>query len=202
MTERYRPVLYNGFMDTEELEQRLEGGQETQSFEVKAAMPWDHKSLAKDILAMSNVRDGGTILIGVDDVSFARQGVDASTRNTYKIDIMRDQMTKYADPHVEFSVSFPVDRQGLTYVAIRVAPFREIPVICRKDSQDTVAGAIYYRCTNRRIESATVSNSYDMRDIITIAAMRTRQRLDELSDSTVPTSETLRRRLDEELEGL
>ncbi len=189
-------------MDTDELEQRLEGGQETQSFEVKGSMPWDHKSLAKDILAMSNVRDGGTILIGVEDDTFDRQGVTPDVRETYKIDIMRDQMTQYADPHVDFSVSYPTDREGREYVAIRVAPFREIPVICRRDSKDTVKGTIYYRGTDRRIESAAVSNSYDMRDIVTVAAMRTRKRLEELGAITGPVVGELKQRLDEELGGL
>jgi hypothetical protein len=44
---------------------------------------------------------------------------------------MRDQLSKYADPHVEIGVSFPIDRNGLVYAAIRIASFREIPVISR-----------------------------------------------------------------------
>jgi predicted HTH transcriptional regulator len=189
-------------MDTEALEQRLEGGQETQSFEVKAATAWNHRSLAKDILAMSNVRDGGVILIGVEDGSFTRQGTTEEVRASYDIDVMRDQMTRYADPHVEFSVSFPLDRGGLQYVAIRVSSFRETPVICRKDSADTKAGALYYRSTNRRIESAPVNNSYDMRDIVTLAAIRTQQRVEELGAGPSSIPSALQRRLDEELEGL
>jgi predicted HTH transcriptional regulator len=189
-------------MNSAELEQRLEAAAETQSFEVKASMVWDEKSLARDIMALSNVRDGGVLLIGVEDGTFARQGVDATTRATYDVDVMRDQMTKYADPHVDFTVSFPKDGDGKTYVAIEVSPFREVPVICRKDSADTKAGAIYYRNTNRRVESAPVSNSYDMRDIITVAATRTRQRLHDLGVSVTSASDVFRAQLDQELGGL
>jgi predicted HTH transcriptional regulator len=60
-------------VDTNELEQWLEGGEETQSFEVKAAGPRNVKLLVKDILAMANVRDGGVILVGVEDKTFVRQ---------------------------------------------------------------------------------------------------------------------------------
>ena len=40
---------------TKELEQRLEDDQETQSFEVKCPIPWDHKSLAKAVIAGSSL---------------------------------------------------------------------------------------------------------------------------------------------------
>lgn len=188
----------------ERLEQRLQGGEETQSFEVKAAMAWDVKTLVKDILTMANVRDGGSILIGVVDKTFARQGVSADQRATYVVDVMRDQLTKYADPHVDISVSFPVDRRGKQYVAIRVMPFREIPVISRFSSLECGlrAATIYYRNSNRRPESAPVSNSYDMRDIITVAAMRTRQRLLNLGAEPTATEPTLQAILGEELGGL
>jgi predicted HTH transcriptional regulator len=189
-------------VDTADLEQRLEAGQETQSFEVKASMPWNVKSLAKHILAMANIRDGGMILIGVDDKTFAREGTTAAVRDTYSIDIMRDQMAQYADPHVDFSVTFPVDRDGRTYVAIHVASFRRVPVICRRDSEGTLAGAIYYRSSNRRAESAAVRNSYDMSDIVMLAALRTRQHLEDLGALSGPAPNPLTRRLDEELDGL
>lgn len=189
-------------MDTVELEQRLDGGQETQSFEVKGPMAWTPQSLAKDILAMTNLRDGGLILIGVEDQTFARVGVSPTDVATYKIDEMRDQMTAYADPSVDFKVEFPRDESGTQYVAIRVASFLEMPVICRRDSADTRAGAIYYRTTNRRVESAPVSNSSDMREIITVAASRTRNRLQELGWSVDDGSEGWHLRLDDELDGL
>lgn len=167
-------------------------------------MAWDVKILVKDILAMANVQDGGSILIGVVDKTFERQGVSADQRATYVVDVMRDQLTKYADPHVDISVSFPVDRQGKQYVAIRVMPFREIPVISRISSLECGlrAATIYYRNSNRRPESAPVSNSYDMRDIITVAAMRTRQRLLNLGAEPAASEPTLQAILDEELGGL
>lgn len=189
-------------METDDLEQRLDGGQETPSFEVKGPMPWTPQSLAKDILAMANVRDGGLILIGVEDQTFARLGVSSSDIATYKIDEMRDQMARYADPSVNFAVEFPMDRSGTQYVAIRVASFLEIPVICRRDSADTQAGVVYYRTTNRRVESAPVSSSSDMREIVTIAASRTRSRLQELGWTVNDESKQWRTQLDEELEGL
>jgi predicted HTH transcriptional regulator len=149
-----------GCMDTDELESILEGHAETPSVEFKGACSWDVGRLAKDILALSNVQDGGVIIIGVEDDTFKRQGVDAAQMQSFRIEVMRDQMAAFADPHVNFTLEFPCDIGGKAYVLIRVQTFEEIPVICRKDSKDTQAGRIYYRNKNRRVESAPVSNSY------------------------------------------
>jgi predicted HTH transcriptional regulator len=186
-------------METEELESKIEAQAETQTTEFKGACSWSASQLAKDILALSNVQDGGAIIVGVEDKTYARQGVTTDQRATYDADIMKDQMSAYADPHVNFSVAFPKDRTGLEYVAIRVYQFEEIPVICRKDSIDTRAGVIYYRNKNRRIESAAVSNSYDMRDIIELATVRMMQRKQRFGYVVTPAD---KQKFDEELKGL
>ena len=199
-------------MNTEDLEVYLQAQAESPTLDFKAAMLWNVSTFAKDILAFSNVQDGGTIIIGIQDGTFVRQGTTETQRHSYKIDIMRDQMASFADPHVNFSVDFPVDRDGKTYVCIRIEPFQEIPVICRKDSADTRAGVIYYRNRNRRIESASVSNSYDMREIIEVATVRTMReklRVGFSVDSKTRTHPTesdaiarARAELDKELKGL
>lgn len=164
-------------MTTEELESKLEGGVETQTLDIKAACDWNAESIAKDILAMSNVQDGGYLIVGVEDGTFVRQGITSAQRATYNLDTMRDQMAPFAAPHVTFTVEFPHDSGGLEYAVIRVLPFDEVPVICIKGSRDTRPGIIYYRNTDARVQSAAVSNAYDMRDIITSATVKMMQRM-------------------------
>ena len=105
-------------MNTKELEQFLEAGTETQRIDFKYPMIWDVASLAKDILAMSNVQDGGSIIIGVienkEKKVFEREGITDDIKKTYVIDTMKDQMRKFADPHVDFDISFPDDKFGDT----------------------------------------------------------------------------------------
>ena len=189
-------------MTDKELEELLSGGRETQSLEVKGRMNWSCSSLAKDILALANWRDGGKIVIGIEDQTFARQGVDPATRDTYQVETMRDQLARYADPHVDIKLSFPFDASGEQYVVIEVASFKEIPVICCKDGPDTRAGTIYYRNSNRRVESAAVSNSYDMRDIITVAVSRMRERLRSAGLGPISRGASVTEKLDQELDGL
>ncbi len=186
-------------MTTQELEEKLEGATEAQTIEFKDSCNWNIKMFAKDILALSNVQDGGYIIIGVEDGNFSRKGITFAQKETYKIDIMKDQMTAFADPHVNFSIDFPKDREGKEYAVIHVFQFEEVPVICRKDSFDTKAGVLYYRNKNRRVESAPVSNSYDMRDIIQLATIRMMQRKIELGFTV---SASIKKKLDDELNGL
>lgn len=161
-------------MNTRELETLIEGQKEHPGLDFKASSPFDVKKLAKDILAMSNLADGGYIVVGLeeDDNTFIRKGVTEADCKTYILDEMRDKLSGYADPMVEFDVHFPKGLDGLTYVVIRIYSFKETPTICKKDSSDLKAGTIYYRNTNRRVESAAVSNVNDLRDIIELAAVR------------------------------
>lgn len=166
-------------MTTIELEQYLEGLNETQNLDYKTAIPWNAKSMAKDFIAMANVRDGGAIVIGVTENKgiFTRTGVDDSIAGTYKVDIMRDQLASYMDPSVDFTVHFPIDQDERKYVFIKIQPFKEVPVISRCNIPDElIRNTIYYRNTNKRVESAPVSNSNDLRDIIETSAVRMMQR--------------------------
>lgn len=186
-------------MTTEELEAKLEGQTETTTLEFKGDMAWNVQSLAKDILAMSNVQDGGYIIFGIEDGTFTRQGVTATNKATFNFDEMKDQMASFADPFVDFRLEFPQDKDGKNYVVIRVLPFREVPVICRKNGSDVKAGAVYYRNTNGRPQSAAVSSSNDMRDIIEVATVKMMQRKTALGFAVQPGDKQI---LDNELQGL
>ena len=168
-------------MEVDELEKLIEGGVETPQLDFKESIPWYVRGFAKDLLAMSNTQDGGRIIIGVAEEkngSFSRKGITPEHKASYKIDEMKDQMARYADPFVEFSVVFQKDKDGVEYGILRVEPFREIPVMCRVPDSEygLFAGGIYNRNTNKKVESALVSNSYDMRDIVERAMLKMRYR--------------------------
>lgn len=188
-------------MTWNELKSKLEGGIETQTFEVKGPSDWDVNFLAKDILAMSNVQDGGTIVIGIEDATFNRLGVTPVQKSSYNVDTMKSQVAHYADPHVNFKVETITDEDNKEYVAITVFPFEEVPVICKKDSRDTNIGVLYYRNKNGVAQSARISNSYDMRDIITNATVKMMQKLKK-AGLTVEGTASVEDTLNDELEGL
>lgn len=166
-------------MSTEEFQRLFEGQTESPSLDFKADIPWDYKKLTKDILAMSNLPDGGHIIIGIEEkgTQFVNVGVDQKNCDSYKLDEMKDQVSKYADPMVDFNVYFPEDSNGLKYVVIKIASFKETPILCKKTLDGELrASTLYYRNTNKRPESAAISNITDLRDIIELAAVRLIQR--------------------------
>ena len=166
-------------MTREEFERKIEAQGETTTLDYKANMGWDVKSFAKDIIAMSNHRDPGYIIIGVKEVgnTFTREGVSDDNLKSYKIDVMKDQLMSCADPAVDIQVFVFNDSEKKNYVVIKVAPFKEVPIISRKEYPGELkANTLYYRNTNKRVESAPISNSNDFRDLIEIAAMKLMQK--------------------------
>ena len=176
-------------MTTDEFESLIGGAEETDKLEVKQAMDWAKVSLARDILAMANVQDGGNIVIGIEDETYARQGLTDAQLATYVPDEMRDQISEYADPEVIFSVRKPTDKNGRCYVVIAVSEFEELPVICKRDAQELQKGTIYFRSRTQKPQSARVSNSNDMRRIVERAIAKRGTRLREMGFSAAPVQE-------------
>lgn len=174
----------------------IEGGGETPNVDFKCSCPWDVRSFAKDVLALSNVVDGGRLVIGVAERPkgmFIPEGVTTEHKKTYQIDVMKDQLAKYADPFVELAVNFVNDPEdGKDYVIVRVEPFKEVPIICKRSdpSAGLVEGGIYYRNRNRKVESALVSNSYDMRDIVERSMLKMRYRASKIGYPLPPINDT------------
>lgn len=164
-------------MTTDEFEALLEGSEESDTLEFKAAMAWDALSLAKDVMAMANTVEGGRIIFGIEDRTLVRQGLSPEQIRSFDVEQMRDQMVRYADPSVTFRLEIVNDNAGLAFAVLTVDSFDEIPVICRSDAAGLQRGAIYYRSRSGRPASAPVSNSNDMRTIIQIAVGRMRRNL-------------------------
>lgn len=164
-------------MNTEDLEKILSGAEETDTLEFKAANPWSLRLFVRDILAMANVLGGGRIVVGVENETFARQGLTQEQADSYVYDEMRDGIAPFADPRAIFRMYKVHDAEGLLFVVIDVASFEDVPVICRQDGHDVNAGAIYFRSRSRRPESARVNNSVDMRDMVERAAVLSARRL-------------------------
>lgn len=154
-------------------------GKEERNLEYKQSTSWNDNKfrlrLVKSILAMSNIRDGGHIVIGMEgqpDSRYLPRGMTQEHLDSYTPDDVMRVAAEYADPYVRFTLTKERDQAGRNYVWIQVQEFDEIPVICRKSYSDVLDGGKLYTRTRRIPESAEVPSSSEMREIIEMASER------------------------------
>jgi predicted HTH transcriptional regulator len=166
MSEEYRAIIY--------------AGSEDRNREYKQSFPWERsthgKTMAKivrTILAMSNLRDGGHVVIGVEEgISYQPTGMHVDHLETFSYDKVADFVRNFADPYAKFSLDV-VHLDGVDFVVISVSGFDEFPVVCRSSYADILAeGAVYTRPRSGCPRSASISRYVDMRELLDLAVER------------------------------
>ena len=205
-------MLRVGFaMFSERQEELILAGKELRNLEYKSSISWtdpnNREKIIKSILAMSNVRDGGSIVIGIDEQSggtfLLKDGMTQSDYDSFKYDNVAAVVAEYADPYVAFSLT--KDKfQAKNIIVIDVGEFQEIPVICKKDGTLLKRGKLYTRSW-RVPESVEVPTQTEMREILEIAIEKgIRNFLGKLGKVGIPISGTRSPDLDlfeEQLKG-
>ncbi len=163
-------------MNESELLEIMMLAREGRNLEYKRSAAWqdnDFKTkITKSILAFSNVRDGGKIILGVnqnDDNTFNFIGMDQAHINTYTEDDLQAFVSEYADPYVKLALSRITLDDHRAFLVIEVSEFFQLPVICKRDGQNLRRGAIYSR-SYRMPESAEIKNEVEMRELLEIAS--------------------------------
>lgn len=165
-------------MTQSEFQEIVQLGKEGTSTEFKKALSWGgdefKAKIAKAILGFSNVKDGGRIIIGVDelpDKTFEFNGMSDAEIATWRFDDVASFVNNYADPFVQF-IGEQVVFDGKKFVVITVSEFPDIPVICKKDGKSNLRkGAIYTR-THRMPETAEVPSQTELREILDLATVK------------------------------
>ena len=148
--------------------------------EFKCSEVWDKLKykIARAALAMANLRDGGHIIIGVEDngTGCVASGMTDVHFNTYEDDKVKSYINQFADPYISCSIHRPVV-QGKQFIVIEVAEFDELPVICKKATNDEEnrpalqRGGIYSR-SYEKPESCLVQSQNELREILNGATER------------------------------
>jgi predicted HTH transcriptional regulator len=202
-----------------DLEFYIQHRKEERYLEYKRSMIWtgDHTTkvkVAKAMMAMSNLRNGGVIVIGMQEIQKGVWEPDNMTLeqvNSFNHDDIAQWVNDYTVPAVQFSVE-PLTLDSNKFVIIMVSEFDMTPSVCRKQKtlggiEVLKSGAIYYR-SNRKNESAPISSEEDMRELIQLAVYKgvagEVRRLHELG--LIATDSDLQKRImpkfEEEREGL
>jgi hypothetical protein len=163
-------------MDERQLRDILASGRENRRVEFKSAMRWSDSlakaKITKAALALSNVRDGGYIVLGVTqslpDNTLTLSGVPEEDSLAYTDDALKAHINEYADPFVDLAVHrVPLD--GMLFIIIHVHEFAEVPVVCKKDGSDSLRRAAIYTRTRRMTESAPCPTQTEIREILDLA---------------------------------
>jgi len=138
-------------------------------------MPWKEDrfkaEITKTVLGMTNIRDGGWIVIGKEqrsDGTFENVGMSQSDYALYDSDNIKDFVKEYADPYVVLSVQKPVHDQK-RFVVIRVQEFDETPIICKRGWGNILHRGKIYTRSRGKPETIEVPSHTEMQEIIDMA---------------------------------
>jgi predicted HTH transcriptional regulator len=198
-------------MENEELIQLIMHGREERNLEYKGDIGWNDTSirakLTRSILALSNIRDGGVIVVGVkqNDDTFQPRGLSNKNFESFVQDYISEYVNEYADPYVEIKIN-KIKYKSKRFVIIQVQEFPEVPTVCKKDGSDGLNRGIIFTRPRRKIESVKVPTQADMREILDLAIekgiVNFRQKIRRSGYRIVDLEERDRKMFDDETEGL
>lgn len=187
---------------------------ETRGLEFKESMDWgeidDRLELVRTFMAMSNLPDGGAVVIGVRenaDGTYTTVGMLQAHYDSFDPDDVAAQTARYADPPVDMRTvkGLHEDRR---FTVIEIEPSTEVPTICRQahgsGSGVLREGAVYVRPAGTP-RTEEVHTYRDMRAIIDQAVERRIERFRELGLLPALGAESAaghREALDSEIEDL
>ena len=159
---------------------------ESRSVEFKPSIPWPQnrndfqkafkaEEIAKSILGMTNSRDGGKIILGVEiDATTKRyvlKGMAAKDLPSYDQDDIFQQIRNFGKPEPRFQV-VNVEQGGMNFIVFAVQPFILAPSICNNswNLPNFEPGVIYIR--GDKPETKKISDPIEMKELIDIVVDR------------------------------
>lgn len=134
--------------------------------------------VVKAMLGMANRRDGGRVVIGVEDLGSVLNpiGLDTGQLATWNYDHVADRVAVYADPGVVFDLEIK-EYNGRSYVVIQVEEFADVPVLCKRAYDDVLRDGACYVRPRRKPETTEIPTYADMRDLLDLATEKAVRRL-------------------------
>ena len=134
--------------------------------------------VVKAVLGMANRRDGGRVVVGVEDHGDSLQpvGLDDTQLATWNYDDVADRIATYADPSVAFDLEV-TEYNGRSYVVIQVEEFADVPVLCKRAYDDVLRDGACYVRPRRKPETTDIPTYADMRDLLDLAVEKGVRRL-------------------------
>lgn len=175
-------------ISAERIRELVRLGNENRNLDYKGAFSWQGASndekceIVKDVLAFSNTRDGGMILIGVNDKTGVFEGLTEEQFASFDQTKFNSFVHKYTDPrHTSNVHRVVVDQQRV--VAIDIPEFADVPTLCARDANSSVSqnrlilrrAALYMRTD--RATSEMIDDADAMRELLNRGLMRRQNEL-------------------------
>jgi len=156
-------------------------GYEPRGLEFKGARPRTDRlffaRVVRACLGMANLRDGGRVIVGVDERGGVLDPVGLSDADlaTWRYDDIAAGLATYADPMINFDVHIH-EYQGRRFVELEVHEFDELPILCkstymeRPPTQQVILreGACYVRRRGKP-ETSEIPTQSEMRELLDLA---------------------------------
>lgn len=159
-----------------EIEDLLTLGRESRSFEVKGPGALTDSAfcarVARAVMAMGNLRDGGLVCLGIDDKALDSKlpGLsDEQLAQWSDFDNVHDALARFTRPAAAFALQPLELSSGARIVVLDVAEFDDVPHVCERDHSDILRrGALYVRPRGKP-RSEHVPSSEEMRELLELA---------------------------------
>ncbi|HEY3624750.1 MAG TPA: ATP-binding protein [Terracidiphilus sp.] len=185
----------------ERVRELIQLGNENRNVDYKGAFSWKQAStdekceIVKDVLAFSNTRDGGVILVGVDDKSGAIEGLTQEQWASFDQTTFNDFVRRYTDPGHPSNIH-RIQFDGKLLVVIDIPEFADVPILCARDANSSVnssrlilrKGAVYKR--TERATSEVVEDGDSMRELLNRGLLRRQDDLLRAVKQIIQPSET------------
>lgn len=167
-------------LTNEDIAAYLEVGNELRAIEFKGNRGTQSAGyiakVARAALAMSNQRDGGHVILGVDDADPAGpgNGLNEADHSLWSDqDWAADKINRFADPPLDLRIETRVHPVGGNLVVIEVAEFSQVPTLCQRDSENNVLkiGQLYTRSI-RKPESTNYHTQNEVRELLDLAVSK------------------------------
>lgn len=157
--------------------------EEDKDVEFKDSMGWNElrMKIIKSCAAMSNLRDGRIIILGVSQQGdkWSISGVGDSELKSYDSDKLSESLATYFDPCPKVHLCSLDAEDGKRVVLVEVQESDALPVICKKngpDGSEIVDGSIYVRLTGP-VRTSRVMRAEHLREVLDLAAERIARRI-------------------------
>jgi len=136
---------------------------------------------AKHVIGMSNRKDGGYLLIGVEDGTLMPVSLTEDQVKSWDAAQVNAWLAPFAAPAPVVQVFCGSLEDGTVLIALRVPPFDEQPLVCTRTVNDTDnkpitrEGALYIR--TEETSTREVSTEAQMRELLGRAYVKRAERL-------------------------